>query len=351
MMLRSTLIRVLVVVVALAVVFLIIQKRSADSLTLASFIQEYTAQSDTHAQQAVASKYLDSFSVAQLNAAIEQKYPLSQCHVQGHGLGRAVYERDQNFTQAVNECGSSCSYGCFHGVLMQMFSTDSDTLGGTVEETDPAAYLAAVKTGAERLCASPEVQGVVTPIYCSHGVGHVFAVTTDYDLDASVRACGVFRSPEGRSTCASGVFMEYAFNPAKESAILKEGFARCEKYTPYESDCFSYMAHVLVKPGHIAEAIRECTAFATERLRNNCIYGVAYSQAKQSDFATQTGLDAICGTVPTENGKAACIKGALLRIVNQTDDKKTDTACDTMDASYRTRCIALLNRQRAATIN
>ena len=46
-----------------------------------------------------------------------------RCHPQGHGLGRAVYAQEQDFSSAVQKCAEGCNYGCFHGVIMELFNT------------------------------------------------------------------------------------------------------------------------------------------------------------------------------------------------------------------------------------
>ena len=154
--------------------------------TLADFKREYAA-GNAAQQETIAEKYLSRFTAAELLGVIDGGSVDGVCHVQSHGIGRAVYKISQNFSQSIKQCGDACTFGCFHGAMMQMFATDSDTLGGTVEGDSPAQYLQRIKDVAPDLCLKPEVESVVRIRSCTHGIGHSFQSLTN-DLDESVRA-------------------------------------------------------------------------------------------------------------------------------------------------------------------
>ena len=141
--------------------------------TITDFQQEYFT-GDVYHQQAVAEKYLQIYSAADLLQAIEEKSAGGMCHVQGHGIGRAIYKTDPNFGDAIRTCGGSCAHGCFHGAMLEMFQTDSDTLGGAIEGESATDTLSKIVSAAPDLCSRPDVQSVVKMRYCTHGIGHAF---------------------------------------------------------------------------------------------------------------------------------------------------------------------------------
>lgn len=343
-LLTFTLLAVLVTV-ALTVFVSIHHVDRRNDLSIERFVSEYDATEDTEVRRTIAERYLEVFSVAELNHAIEIQYPLSKCHPQGHGLGRAVYAREQNFSAALEQCAAGCNYGCFHGVLMEMFSTDSDTLGGAVNEENPDALMEHIRAKARELCASPEVQSVVLPVFCSHGVGHVFATVTD-DLDRAVSSCGVFQYAIGRNTCSGGVFMEYGRQNKHRNEIAQKGLSMCDPYPEYRTQCYRYIAFVVVESlGGIRNAMNACRALGEER-KYDCIFGMAYYEMGQDDFSYAGGPDAVCGSLQTAREMQSCIDGGLWDVVNRTADRTTSSSCDAMYPAYQERCRTFLREQQ-----
>ncbi len=343
--------RVLLVVAVLGVPLLFalgfLGYRLHSQETVNAFLHDYRRARDIYAQEKVAAKYLEELSVAELNAAIEEEYPQAVCHVQGHGIGRAVYAREQNFASSLALCGNHCNSGCFHGVIMGMFKTKSDTLGGAVEEEDSGNYIRYVTDRAQEICADPEVASLVLPTVCWHGVGHVFATASD--LKTAVESCSVFKKTGiGASICAGGAFMEYGKQPENAGALMEAGLAFCDDFPAlYASQCYRYIASVMVrKYGGFNDAFRKCEAYPDAK-RRACIFGIAFYALEPRDFMEPDGPDRVCGMLTDTGDKDACVEGGLWELANRTGATQGDPVCGDLHPVFREQCHARIERQQA----
>lgn len=312
--------------------------------TIASFIEAY-AKPDEARRMALSDEYLKAFSPSDLLSAIEEKYASSVCHTQGHAIGRSIYKKYGNFTEAIGRCGSACTYGCFHGVMMEMFATKSDSLGGAIDEQSPEAYLRKVEEEAADLCTKPEVASVVRARYCYHGLGHVFAYAAGEDLGQAVRSCEGLTSPHAVDTCQSGAFMEYLFSSVGTPHLNTKGTEPCDAYPDDTSECYRYKAYGWLKAwGGWEPALQSCQTMGERTLV--CIRNLALAQASLELIVRDEDLDRLCGSLNGDE-HAACIEGALLRVIELNDGDDSDRTCDVIVGRYREACVALLHRQQA----
>lgn len=311
--------------------------------TLADFKKDYTGKT-LRGQVTVASEYLKVFMPTELNQAIEEMNAEGFCHSQAHGLGRAVYQKYPNLTEAIHQCGTACTYGCFHGVLMEMFATDSDTLGGAIEEESPEAYLSSVERSAKDLCSREDVASAVHARYCYHGIGHVFGFIGGTDLDKGLASCSIYTNDHAWRYCRSGVFMEYLFSSSSKPILNTTGPEPCDKY-PDESKCFRYKAYGwLYVWGGIAPALAGCSTFGSAE--HLCISNVAEAAATPLLLSTREGIEHICGTLSGEK-KATCIDGALNKIIDLNNGDDSEHVCDVVAPEFRQRCLDVRTRYEA----
>ncbi len=307
----------------------------ARSGSIATFVTEFDPASDSQREK-IAETYLNQYPASDLLDALETKYADSVCHTVAHPIGRAVYKRTQNFTESVKACGSTCSYGCFHGVLMQMFSTDSDTLGGVITDESSDEYIAHVKNVAAHLCTDPQVTSLVRSRFCYHGLGHVFAYVTNNNLQTAIDSCGVMPKGAPLDTCVSGVFMEHLFN-ASSSAELNTADARpCDAFPSLVSECYRYKARGWIQVwGGARRAMAHCDSFGKDA--SSCIFSIAEAAAQPAALREETGFDKLCGQLSATE-RDSCIDGALLKVIVINDGNDTPELCDSVAAPYRPRC-------------
>ncbi len=332
------------IVCTVATVWFFIQTQSVVS----KFLTEYTNAQPSE-QETVATHYLERMDLSTMLGALESKYKNSECHVQAHPVGRAVYKKTLNFSAALAQCGKGCNDGCVHGVFMGMFSTDSDTLGGVINEEDSDEYIAHVRAEAKTICQRPEVEAVVQSTFCVHGLGHVFAYVSDYNLPKAIESCDVFEREDIRRVCAGGVFMEYSTYEPKYDELRRKELHLCDTYPNYPMHCYRYIAkHSIFAWGSARSAIHACEVLE-QREQRACIAGIAFAMTMPPMLATDTGLDFLCTVLPMQQQRAWCEYGALLKVANNIGDGSY-VACDEMAEKYRTRCRNMVDENRALSV-
>lgn len=318
-----------------------------DERDISGFLAVYDGM-PTQDQQRIAARYLERYSARQLLGELEKRYPYAACHRQSHSIGRAVYDRTQNFTDSIAACGTGCNDGCFHGALMELFSTDSDTLGGVINDEDPQEYLGHVRAEAASLCARPDVASLVQTVFCTHGLGHVFSFVTNYDLPSAIESCNIFKNIDARAPCASGVFMEYMANTAKFDELTTKGLEPCDAYPSYEFQCFRYKAPHFIKAwGGLKNALDACREFDAAT-RVVCFKGIGFAVGRSAMFENGTVEQNACPGQSVADTDV-CVDGAISRVVSTTD-KQSNEACNVMKEPYKARCIEWLEKQREVTI-
>lgn len=306
--------------------------------TISDFKREYVAAATPENQVVVAEKYIDEFPLQDIINGIDEQYASVGCHIQGHAIGRVLYKHNKNFSDVVQKCGGACTYGCFHGAMMEMFETESDTLGGVVEEETPAQYIAHITDSARNLCTKPEVESVVRPRQCYHGLGHVFAYSAGRDLRAATDACNIFAPREARS-CRTGAYMEYQFSDLKQTREYVRSAQPCDAYPDDTYICLRYKAYSwLMAYGSIAAVMDKCNSFGPHILE--CIAATATAASSPKLLSTDEGIAQICGTRVGIQYKA-CIGGAFLNIINLNDGDDSEHLCDAVAPAFRDDCLSV----------
>ncbi len=305
-----------------------------------------SANSVGNAQEQVAQLYLKYYSPQQLTSALAETYPGARCHSQAHGLGRAIYKQTLNLSSAMATCGTQCNEGCFHGVLMQMFSTDSDTLGGIIEDETADAYIAHVEAVAKDLCSQPEVAGIIKPIFCVHGLGHVFMYVSNYDLKKALPHCVLF-NPAIRSGCYFGLFMEYIAAPAVQQHLSTSDVTYCQS-VPLDARkaCYNYMSALwIVQHTYSSESaiMQACTRLNSDDALL-CIHGASFQYGRRKLVSAHIDVDGFCSGL-TDSMQRACVSGLIDSVVDN-DTSATNEDCKIFTDSYRSECKIRLERSR-----
>ena len=310
--------------------------------TIEDFKREYFEAAIPERQVAVAEKYYDLYPLPTLLKAIEDRYSYTACHIQAHAIGRVVYRHDPNFADAVQKCGGSCTYGCFHGVQMEMFQTDSDTLGGVIDEETPEAYTAHILSIAKDICTKPEVQSVVRLRQCVHGLGHLFLYNANGDLKAATDQCNSLFDENGARSCRTGAFMEQIFTVTTTSPKYLMSTQPCDAYPGDEYICYRYKAYSWIYIyGSIEKALQSCDALGSRML--DCIAGVGSAAATPDLLATNAGIEKMCGSV-TGSKRNACEAGAYLSIINLNGGDDSEHICDMVAPDFRNHCLQVRAR-------
>ncbi len=299
------------------------------------FLAEYL-KADEGGKEAVTEKYMSILPGISLIDALEKRDPL--CHTDAHPFGRVIFRQTGNLAEALPVCGSKCSYGCFHGVLMEMFSTKSDTLGGTLLGESDTKILGEILAMSEQLCSRKEVMDWVVPWACIHGFGHVLMYMSQYNPQEAVAACQAFDDPTKDSICAGGAFMEFMQNDAYKASVREKNYFPCDLFPSYARSCFIYKGRPMVEGwGSVAGAIEGCRALDSSAERLACIRGVGVTGGSLERLRKSDGLIGVCDSL-TGDELAACIDGAVTYVVFRME-ADSSKVCEEMAPEFEGICL------------
>ncbi len=252
---------------------------------------------------------------------------LDSCHPLVHEIGRAAYEKYEDFGEAMKYQDEVCNGGYLHGLIESRLSESTDVF-------------ADMKT----MC-DPYPPGSFLGFECYHGIGHGAMFYTANDLPRSLEMCDAFANASKRSSCANGVFMEN-FNADQElhlSEFLREDdpFYPCmEQAERHKEDCYLYAPTYFLslnKDDYVG-ALQWCEG-AEADFRPACTYGVGMQTMKENmgdpKFVESTCAKGKPGQV------AQCIRGMVgLYINHHASIEPARTLCERLEPSNQPTCYA-----------
>src|SRR3989344_3287984 len=222
------------------------QRREAAKAFLTEFSRTKLAD-----RRAVFERHLAAVGAPGILDTLEGRYPL--CHSQAHELGKVIFAESGELTEAIETCRERCTGGCFHGVLMEAFSS-------LASSTDAEGHLELgdVKTAMRELCQSELVTAIHREGKCTHGAGHALAFVSGYNLSEALASCELFGDRRLEYYCAGGVFMEYDIAYGAAEARGRPLHYPCDTHTEFPSACYAYKAK------HLMAALQTPEAYAAE---------------------------------------------------------------------------------------
>lgn len=313
----------------------------AASKAAASFIDAF-ASAPYEKRQQVVDYFAPLVSYGDMLQGIQTKYPT--CHSEAHPVGQMIFRRSNDLGESLRICKNSCGDGCFHGVLMEMFSTTNDYFNG-LDGGSPSSTLSAIASKGEELCAGKEVSGGFSARQCFHGMGHVMLYVADYDIARAIRGCSLL-DVEHRVNCRSGAFMEFVISSRSEEKINSSTYYPCDLYPQYALTCYYSRSNSMVRNLGVAGASEACRALPTQPERNACLQGLGGGifYWDPAVLRENGALERACA-MDSDAEEKLCVEGALIRI-SLTLDYKSDKSCDILASDYRQRCTELLREIR-----
>ncbi|MEO6728758.1 MAG: hypothetical protein ABIM99_02440 [Candidatus Dojkabacteria bacterium] len=183
----------------------------------------------------------------------------SSCHPVSHTIGRITFKRTQNIGDAFEACDQTCSSGCYHGVMERMFFSDEE-LSSSFKHLSYSSF----ETKIPGICDKDKFSNPNPAIIfnCLHGVGHAVMYSLDYNLDESLRVCGIFNTEYARSSCYGGVIMENVtgFDKKKRDLKADDPLYPCDRLEEkFLRDCYTMQTSVMTEQGLSNEQIiQEC---------------------------------------------------------------------------------------------
>ena len=115
----------------------------------------------------------------------------TQCHDVLHAIGQIGGIYSKNIQETISQCSSTCTFGCFHGVIEGHLMKGLDI----VKEIP-------------QICQIDEDGSGKLKSACYHGLGHGLASVAGYELNKSLSFCDLIDEERYKIHCGSGVIME-----------------------------------------------------------------------------------------------------------------------------------------------
>lgn len=290
-------------------------------------IADYSQAEDT---RTVFAAYLEKMSANEIVAALEASFP--QCHMEAHNLGKALLAKIGDVNVAIEACGYGCTGGCFHGVLMELFTSSGKDDHVHFEETAER-----IKT----VCSSPPVTTYNQPGNCPHGVGHALAYLSNYDLEKALLYCALFEDKAIEYYCATGVFMEYHIEKGEPDIATRPLHYPCDRFTEFPAGCYRYKMQNLSKHFERSFLESECLKL-NDRTQAGCFYGIGFAYSPLV-FENPAFLSELC-VKGTKRDRELCVE-AISEEITEFDKDTAERACASLDENLETFCLQGVERR------
>ncbi len=223
------------------------------------------------------------------------------CHDKGHNVGRAIYQKTQNLSEAIRICSTRCTTGCFHGVLMGFFSKN------TSKSTDEHVQLSDVKNQVKTICDTQAQNVNITKGVCIHGVGHALEFLANYDIQKALDFCKLYGNIGEQYYCTTGVYMERNIMYGKADSQNNSSYP-CDS-APYPAACFRYKLDTLFTSAQVNEAKIFCSKIPNLLQERGCFHGLGFRFFNQVSSGKLT-LNDLCNTSDAQ-ATQMCVDGAI----------------------------------------
>ena len=262
----------------------------------------------------------------------KDKALLDSCHPLIHEIGRAAYEKYEDFGKAMKYQDEGCEAGYFHGVIETRLSKSNDVFADM-----------------ETMC-DPYPQGSFVSWQCYHGLGHGVMFYTANDLPRSLEMCDVFGKASMQFACTNGVFMENFSSDQKLhlSEYLKEDdpFYPCmEQAKRHKQNCYRYAPYywLNLNGNDYVGALEWCEG-AEADFGATCAKGVG-AQTMRRHISDPKFVESTCARGTTVQ-VTPCIEGMVsMYISHHSSLGPARTLCERLEASNQPACRAEIASQ------
>lgn len=260
---------------------------------------------------------------------------LRSCHTLVHDIGRAAYEKYDDFGKAMQYQDEICNSGYLHGIIEIYFRKSADAL-------------LAMKT----VCDAYPL-GKYLSWECYHGVGHGLMYYTLNDLPKSLELCGTYETAFARENCTNGVFMENFNTDQKLHPSLflhkNDPFYPCQEQTSGNKRmCYPYAStyYLSLHKNDYVGALQWCMG-AEPLYENMCILGVG-GQAIKEHISDPKFVESICMSGEL-SWIAPCISGMVGLYINHSGSlSPAKKLCEQLEVSNRKICYRTI--EQSATL-
>ncbi|HSX09925.1 MAG TPA: hypothetical protein VLF93_07250 [Candidatus Saccharimonadales bacterium] len=233
-------------------------------------------------------------AIAQLRNEM-QKDPkvLSSCHELFHIIGRASYNKYNNFSKAMLYRDDTCVSGYVHGVI-EAYSWQNKNNNNLMS-----------------LC-NDTPRGKYSRWSCIHGIGHGLMFSSKSNVPYAIQKCTEFKTFSDQDACYSGVYMQnFNFDPddnPSKYVSFTDPFQACRLSSNHLDECYvnAPLFYLNYRPGDFTGATKWCGNVPL-LYQKNCYEGVG-SQIAAQLFSSPHKVELLCDHSPNVS---ACLTGMM----------------------------------------
>ena len=283
-------------------------------------------------------KALETHSVKEVLQLVEQFEAEDpefrrDCHPVVHAIGRENFRLKGNIHEAFAACDQTCHSGCYHGSVERFLRGD-----GIYAAVDRHPSIAELTQKAASAC-DPDI-ALRFRFQCLHGLGHALMFFSRYNLNQSLEICDALADEWNRNSCYGGVFMENIASATPESRDLSptDYHYPCTKVgAPYKGECYTMQTSRMAEMGlNIEQILKECDR--TGEFRSSCVLSAGRDLSNDVRFGDGRAAARKCELV-AGNGRAACIRGVVYALIDNTwDGRYALPFCTAFNQHDRSAC-------------
>ncbi len=274
------------------------------------------------------------------------------CHRQAHELGRAIFRKTNDISEALSICGNGCTNACMHGAIGEAFSDAPGQQKGNANKKihknsqhqhQPTSSIDKLVEKMEPFCHGGEMARQHKRGNCAHAMGHALMLKTDHNIGLSINGCSQFNEPGMDYYCATGVYMQYmdnvTANGSRKTDTKRWGSNYpCNKFTAYPAACYRYIvSEVKQERGLGLEHLVVLCSQLPAETRAGCFHGLGATYTPLVKEYPDL-LKVVCSFGGSKE-QTLCIEGVIEKLADF-NEQWALKACDTLGSETRDICIA-----------
>lgn len=260
---------------------------------------------------------------------------VGEAHEFAHIIGNGLYEREG--LPGIKICDAAFAFGCYHGVSEKILQDMGRGALTAIEEQCLAVF--------------PK-QESLRAASCIHGLGHGLLAFEGLSARAALGDCQGL-SPDLRTYCYDGVFMEYFSSVVKPEAEPADPWEECWGFAAdFQGNCVRYQALALQqRGGKTAHDLGlACRELGSAGLRNICFESIGFHAAQIAKGA-EDKIKRACAFEADTAGQNICLTAAARETIFQNYEHSEITAialCESLSADWQKNCLASVEETRKA---
>ena len=274
---------------------------------------------------------------------------VSACHTVSHAVGRDLFKKFKDISEAFAYCDSTCLSGCYHGAAESFLRGEEDEKIIThINESE-------LKSRINTACVKET--SVNARFQCLHGLGHAIKNLTGLDIQKAIALCRAVGGDRDYNSCISGVMMENIAGEPNSRVVNDDVYYPCTMFDGNEKlACYIMQPSRMIQLGLSHIKIAGVCKTLDEKSRRYCLIGLGRELSDDVDGGRLTASAEFCSSLADATDRHSCSEGIIFTLGAHSGDAHLMLSyCEDLESSaLRTQCfdtaISDIQRERQTSI-